>query len=184
MGEAAVHFCRDPPGSLWLDVAVRSSASKIFSRAALKVERERLRNAGKKVVFTNGCFDLVHAGHASTMAFAKGQGDVLIVGLNSDASTRRLKGDKRPIVSEQHRLALMAALEAVDYVVLFDETEVDALVAELKPDVLVKGADRAGNIVGREHVEAYGGKVIAAPFVEGLSTSRIIQKVLDACGSR
>lgn len=159
---------------------MRDAVSKILGRSAARAERERLRKAGKKVVFTNGCFDLVHAGHASTMAFARAQGDVLIVGLNSDASTRRLKGDKRPIVPEQHRLALMAALEAVDYVVLFDETEVDALVAELKPDVLVKGADRAGNIVGREHVEAYGGKVIAAPFVEGLSTTGIIKKVLDA----
>jgi D-beta-D-heptose 7-phosphate kinase/D-beta-D-heptose 1-phosphate adenosyltransferase len=161
---------------------MRNAESKIVSRAIIRAERERLRATGKTVAFTNGCFDIVHAGHAATMAFAKAQGDVLIVGLNSDASTRRLKGDKRPIVAEQHRAALIAALEAVDYVVLFDETEVDALVAELKPDVLVKGADRAGNIVGREHVEAYGGKVIAAPFVEGLSTTGIIKKVLDAYG--
>ncbi len=143
-------------------------------------ERERLRRTGKKVVFTNGCFDIVHAGHASTMAFAKQQGDFLIVGLNSDASVRRLKGDKRPVVAERHRAALIAAFESVDYVVLFDETEVDTLVGELKPDVLVKGMDCAGNIVGREHVEVYGGKVVAAPFVEGLSTSNIIAKILDA----
>lgn len=143
-------------------------------------ERARLRAAGQVVVFTNGCFDILHAGHASTMAFAKAQGDVLIVGLNSDASTRRLKGDKRPVVPEQYRAQLIAALAVVDYVVLFDETEVDTLVAELKPDVLVKGADRAGNIVGRAFVESYGGKVLAAPFVPGLSTSSIIEKILAA----
>jgi len=159
---------------------IRPAESKILSRPEALAERERLRTTGKTVVFTNGCFDIVHAGHASTMAFAKHQGDVLIVGLNSDASVRRLKGDKRPMVEEQHRLALIAALEAVDYVVLFDETEVDTLVGELKPDVLVKGMDRAGNIVGREHVEAYGGRVVAAPFVQGLSTSGIIEKVLAA----
>jgi rfaE bifunctional protein nucleotidyltransferase chain/domain len=159
---------------------IRDPQTKILSRPAVLAERERLRKLGKKVVFTNGCFDIVHAGHASTMNFAKQQGDVLIVGLNSDASVRRLKGDKRPVVAEQHRLALIAALEAVDYVVLFDETEVDTLVGELKPDVLVKGMDRAGNIVGREHVEAYGGRVVAAPFVQGLSTSSIIEKVLAA----
>lgn len=159
---------------------IRAPESKILSRPAVLAERERLRKLGKRVVFTNGCFDIVHAGHASTMAFAKQQGDVLIVGLNSDASVRRLKGDKRPVVAEQHRLALIAALESVDFVVLFDETEVDTLVGELKPDVLVKGMDRAGNIVGREHVEAYGGRVVAAPFVQGLSTSNIIEKVLAA----
>ena len=146
----------------------------------MRVERERLRREGRVVVFTNGCFDIVHAGHASTMEFAAAQGDVLIVGLNSDASVRRLKGDKRPVVAEQHRLALMSALKPVDYVVLFDETEVDTLVGELKPDVLVKGMDRAGSIVGREHVEAYGGRVVAAPFLPGLSTSNIIEKVLAA----
>lgn len=161
---------------------IRSAEAKILSRQAALARREQLRAAGRRVVFTNGCFDLVHAGHASTMAFARQQGDVLIVGLNSDASVRRLKGDKRPVVAEQHRLALIAALEAVDYVVLFDETEVDTLVGELKPDVLVKGMDRAGNIVGREHVEAYGGRVVAAPFVQGLSTSNIIEKVLAAYG--
>lgn len=159
---------------------IRTPESKILSRPAVLAERERLRKLGKKVVFTNGCFDIVHAGHASTMNFAKQQGDLLIVGLNSDASVRRLKGDKRPVVAEQHRLALIAAFESVDYVVLFDETEVDTLVGELKPDVLVKGMDRAGNIVGREHVEAYGGRVVAAPFVQGLSTSSIIEKVLAA----
>lgn len=152
----------------------------VLERRAMCAERERLRQAGKTVVFTNGCFDIVHAGHASTMAFARAQGDVLIVGLNSDASVRRLKGEKRPVVAEQHRAALVSALKPVDYVVLFDETEVDTLVAELKPDVLVKGADRAGHIVGREHVESYGGRVVAAPFVPGLSTSGIIEKVLAA----
>lgn len=146
----------------------------------MRAARERLRAAGKVVVFTNGCFDILHAGHASTMAFARAQGDVLIVGLNSDASTRRLKGDLRPVVPEQYRAQLIAALAVVDYVVLFEETEVDALVAELKPDVLVKGADRAGHIVGRAFVESYGGKVLAAPFVPGLSTSSIIEKILAA----
>ena len=154
----------------------------ILSRQEMKAERERLRRVGESVVFTNGCFDIVHAGHVSTMAFAKAQGDILIVGLNTDASVRRLKGDKRPVVAEQHRGPLIAALKPVDFVVFFDETEVTDLVNELKPDVLVKGADRADNIVGREIVEAYGGKVVAAPFVQGLSTTSIIEKILAAFG--
>ncbi len=154
----------------------------ILSRQEMKAERERLRRVGESVVFTNGCFDIVHAGHVSTMAFAKAQGDILIVGLNTDASVRRLKGDKRPVVAEQHRGPLIAALKPVDFVVFFDETEVTDLVNELKPDVLVKGADRADNIVGREIVEAYGGKVVAAPFVPGLSTTNIIEKILSAYG--
>lgn len=146
----------------------------------MKAERERLRRVGESVVFTNGCFDIVHAGHVSTMAFAKAQGDILIVGLNTDASVRRLKGDKRPVVAEQYRGPMIAALKPVDFVVFFDETEVTDLVNELKPDVLVKGADRADNIVGREIVEAYGGKVVAAPFVQGLSTTSIVEKILAA----
>jgi len=159
---------------------MRTPESKILTREAMSALRERLRGAGKTVVFTNGCFDLVHAGHVSTLSFAREQGDVLIVGLNTDASVRRNKGDLRPVVAERHRALLMAALEPVDYVVLFDETEVAPLVAQLKPDILVKGQDRADHIVGRDLVEGYGGRVAVAPWVPGLSTSDIIQKILRA----
>jgi rfaE bifunctional protein nucleotidyltransferase chain/domain len=161
---------------------VRTPESKILSRPALQAERERLRRAGRVVAFTNGCFDLVHAGHVSTISFARRQGDVLILGINSDASVRRLKGDKRPLVEASHRALMMAGLEAVDYVVVFDETEVTQLVADLSPDVLVKGADQAARVVGREIVEGNGGRVVVAPLVEGLSTSQIIERVVRAYG--
>ena len=161
---------------------MREAEQKIRDRKALAGECARLRAAGKKIVFTNGCFDLMHAGHATYLQFARQQGDVLVVGLNTDASVRRYKGEKRPIVDEQNRARLMAALECVDYVTWFDEDEPKQLVAELQPDVLVKAADWAHYVSGREIVEARGGKVVLAPMVDGLSTTKLIEKIVQAYG--
>lgn len=157
-------------------------SDKIISREQALLIRKKLADGGKKVAFTNGCFDLVHAGHVSTISFARSQGDILILGINSDASVKRLKGPDRPMVSERNRAALLAAFEAVDYVVLFDETEVLPLIKELKPDVLIKGQDREGNVVGQDFVQSYGGRVAIAPMVQGLSTTDIIRKVLETYG--
>ncbi len=161
---------------------MRDAETKIWERAALAEECGRLHAAGKTVVFTNGCFDLVHAGHATYLQFAREQGDVLVVGLNSDASVRRYKGDKRPIVDEKNRARMMAALECVDYVTWFDEDEPKELIGELQPDVLVKAADWAHYVSGRDVVEARGGKVVLAPMVEGLSTTKLIEKIVRAYG--
>ena len=161
---------------------MREAEKKIRERTALAPECARLRAAGKKIVFTNGCFDLMHAGHATYLEFARRQGDVLVVGLNTDASVRRYKGEKRPIVDERNRARMLAALECVDYVTWFDEDEPKALIAELQPDVLVKAADWAHYVSGRDIVEARGGQVVLAPMVEGLSTTAIIERVVQAYG--
>jgi len=159
---------------------MRDAEKKIWKRDELAVECGRLRAAGKRIVFTNGCFDLMHAGHATYLQFAREQGDVLIVGLNSDASVRRNKGPLRPIVDEQSRARMMAALECVDGVTWFDEDEPKELIGELQPDVLVKSEDWAHYVSGRDIVEARGGKVVLAPMVEGLSTTTIIERILKA----
>lgn len=152
---------------------------KILSRDELIRERERLRGERKRVVFTNGCFDLLHPGHVRYLKEARAIGDVLIVALNSDRSVRALKGEGRPILSEEERAEVMAALESVDYVTIFDEETPRELIAALLPDVLVKGGDWAiEHIVGREEVEQAGGKVLSLPFVKGSSTSDIIQRIL------
>ena len=148
----------------------------------MKKERARLKAAGKKVSFTNGCFDIIHAGHVDYLQWARNQADALIVGLNSDASVRRNKGEKRPIVSENDRAYVLAALACVDYVVLFDEDEPAQLIADIIPDVLVKGEDWAHYVSGRETVEASGGRVALAPLVEGRSTSNLISKIVDVYG--
>jgi len=162
---------------------MREAEKKIWERGALAGECARLRGAGKKIVFTNGCFDLMHAGHATYLEFARRQGDVLVVGLNTDESVRRHKGEKRPVVDEKNRARMMAALECVDYVTWFGEDEPKALVGELQPDVLVKAADWAHYVSGREIVEARGGKVVLAPMVEGLSTTKLIEKIVRAYGA-
>ena len=149
----------------------------------MTTERARLRAAGKKLVFTNGAFDLLHAGHVTYLEFARAQGDALVVGLNSDASVRRNKGDKRPVNGQADRVRVLAALECVDYVVIFDEDEPVDLIAALMPDVLVKGADWAHYVSGRDVVEKAGGRVVLAPLVEGRSTSGMIERVLKACGT-
>ena len=161
---------------------MREAEQKIRERGALAQECARLRAAGKKIVFTNGAFDLLHAGHATYLEQARRLGDVLVVGLNTDASVRRYKGAKRPVVDEQNRARLLAALECVDYVTWFDEDEPKALIAELQPDVLVKAEDWAHYVSGRDIVEARGGKVVLAPMVQGLSTTALIEKIVKAYG--
>ena len=156
---------------------MRDAQGKILSREAMAAELARLKREGRTMVFTNGCFDIVHAGHVTYLAFARRQGDVLCVGLNSDASVRSLKGEGRPVVPEDDRALLLASLEAVDYVVLFEETHVLSLIEVLVPDVLVKGGDRADWVCGREVVEQSGGRVVLAPEITGRSTTNIIARI-------
>ena len=141
--------------------------------------RKALKQKSKKVVFTNGCFDIIHAGHVDYLSKAKACGDILIVGLNSDSSVREIKGENRPIVSENERAFILSQLKPVDYVVLFNEPTPLQLIEQLIPDVLVKGADWAKeNIVGREIVESNGGEVITINFITDQSTTNIIERVL------
>jgi len=145
----------------------------------VEIVRER-RALGHRVVFTNGCFDLLHRGHTRLLQQARELGDLLIVGLNSDASVRRVKGPSRPVLSEEERAEVLSALASVDYVVLFDEPDPGSTIAALQPDVLAKGADWAKDqIVGRETVEGRGGRVVTIPLVEGSSTSGIIDRILE-----
>lgn len=147
----------------------------------LLVELARHRAAGRKIVFTNGCFDLIHLGHVKYFQFARAQGDLLVVGVNSDASIRRLKGDKRPIINQEDRLSVLEELESVDYLITFDDDTPLALIQAIRPDVLVKGADYTKEqVVGWDVVEAAGGKVALAPLVDGRSTSALIQRILQA----
>ena len=151
---------------------------EIIESGNIKQELSKLRGKSKKIVFTNGCFDIIHAGHISYLNEAKTLGDILIVGLNSDKSVRRLKGGGRPIVSEQDRAYVLANLKPVDYVIMFDEDTPYELIKEIKPDVLVKGADYEGkSIVGSDIVESSGGKTVLINFIKGKSTSGIIKKI-------
>jgi rfaE bifunctional protein nucleotidyltransferase chain/domain len=135
---------------------------------------------GRRVVFTNGCFDLLHTGHIGSLEQARSLGDVLIVGLNSDASVRQLKGAGRPVLPERERAEILAALECVDAVVIFDALTPREVIARLLPDVLVKGGDWASDqIVGREEVEAAGGRVVSIPVVAGYSTTEILRKIRE-----
>ena len=134
----------------------------------------------KKIVFTNGCFDILHAGHADYLNKAKSLGDILVVGINSDASVRRIKGEKRPILPQQMRAYLLDNLKPVDYVVIFEEDTPLELIKAIKPDVLVKGADwDLERIVGADFVLSYGGRVERIPFSFDVSTSKIIERILD-----
>jgi D-glycero-beta-D-manno-heptose 1-phosphate adenylyltransferase len=154
-----------------------------LEEAILRFGREK-RN-GRRVVFTNGCFDLLHPGHVCSLELARELGDVLIVGLNSDASVRQLKGEGRPVISERERAEILAALESVDAVVIFDAPTPREVIARLLPDVLVKGGDWPGDqIVGREEVEAAGGRVVSIPVVPGYSTSAILQKIREGFGEK
>ncbi len=152
-------------------------AKRVLTREEMIAERERLRVEDKTVCFTNGCFDILHTGHLQYLTFARQQGDCLVVGLNSDASVRRNKGDSRPIVPEDDRALMIAALRPVDYVVIFDEDEPRDLIAAILPDVLIKGSDWAHYVSGRDIVEANGGKVVLADLVAGRSTSNIIAAI-------
>jgi len=154
--------------------------NKIKTVQELRPLLDILRAAGRKIVFTNGCFDLIHTGHTRYLAKAKSFGDLLIVAVNGDASVRGIKGDKRPINTEAERMETLAALESVDYVVLFNEPDPHQIIAELQPDVLVKGGDwQIEKIIGRDIVEARGGKVVSVGYIEGASTTGIIEKILQ-----
>ena len=150
--------------------------------AIFRFAREK-RN-GRRVVFTNGCFDLLHPGHIETLEKARNLGDALVVGVNSDRSVREMKGAGRPIVPERERAEVLAALECVDAVLIFDEPTPQEIVAALRPDVLVKGGDWASDqIIGREEVEAAGGRVVSVPVVAGYSTSAMVEKIRKLSGT-
>ena len=154
------------------------STKKILTRDELLSERARLRAAGKSLVFTNGVFDILHVGHVRYLAQARALGDALVVAVNSDASVRELKGPERPLTVENDRAEILAALEPVDYVTIFAELSPRSLISVLLPDVLVKGGDYAlEQIHGREEVESAGGRVVSLPFVEGSSTSKIVERM-------
>jgi D-glycero-beta-D-manno-heptose 1-phosphate adenylyltransferase len=154
--------------------------SSSISLTELKAIRSKLKAEGKKVVFTNGVFDLIHAGHVDYLSKAKQLGDVLIVGLNSDDSVIRIKGNKRPILKQEERAFVLTNLKPVDYVVFFDEATPEKLISEIIPDILVKGADWAvEKIVGKEVVEKNGGKVMNIEFVNDQSTSKIIDLIVQ-----
>lgn len=159
--------------------------NKVLPLEKLVDIRTQLSWVGKTVVFTNGCFDLLHRGHIRYLSQARGLGDVLIVGLNDDESIRRQhKGPERPILPLEDRAAILSALEMVDYVCPFSEDTPERIIAQLKPDILVKGADyRLNQIVGREIVERTGGRVIALSLLQGRSTSAIVRKILRAYGA-
>jgi len=151
---------------------------KILSPAEMLGARERLRAVGKRLVFTNGVFDLLHVGHVRYLAQARELGDALLVAINSDRTVRELKGPDRPIFDQAERAEILAALRHVDYVTVFDDVSPRSLIAKLLPDVLVKGGDyQLDEIHGREEVEAAGGKVISLPFVDGASTTALIERM-------
>ncbi|MBX7220875.1 MAG: D-glycero-beta-D-manno-heptose 1-phosphate adenylyltransferase [Blastocatellia bacterium] len=154
--------------------------AKVCSLAELVAIRTRLKAEGKRVVFTNGCFDLMHPGHVRYLREARKLGDALIVAINSDRSVSELKGPARPILREMERAEVLAALEMVDFVVVFDDLDPRATIVALLPDVLVKGGDwDLSQIIGREEVEAAGGLVTPLPFVPGVSTTEIVARILQ-----
>ena len=151
---------------------------KILTPEKMLGERQRLRADGKRLVFTNGVFDLLHVGHVRYLAEARALGDALVVAINSDRTVRELKGPDRPVFDQAERAEILAALRSVDYVTIFDDISPRGLIAALLPDVLVKGGDyQLDQIHGREEVEAAGGNVISLPFVEGASTSNLIERM-------
>jgi len=156
---------------------------KIISHVEAGSIIANLKKQGKKIVFTNGCFDIIHPGHVIYLAEAKKMGDILFLGLNSDASVKRLKGEKRPILNENERATILSHLEMIDFVCIFDDDTPYELIKIVKPDILVKGGDwSVENIVGRDIVESYGGKVVNIPYLEGKSTTGIIERILKVYG--
>ena len=154
---------------------------KIVSQDELIQVTAREKSGGRRVVFTNGCFDLLHPGHVRCLAEARALGDVLIVAVNSDRSVRGNKGPERPLVAEQDRAEVLAALACVDYVTIFDELTPRELISRVLPSVLVKGADWAlEQVAGREEVEAAGGRVVSVPMAAGYSTTNLVQRIRDA----
>ena len=153
---------------------------KVVSLRTLKAELTAHRAAGRKVAFTNGCFDILHAGHARYLKGARSMADILVVGLNTDSSVKAIKGPDRPIVPERERAEVLASLASVDYVVLFSDSTPLRLIEAIRPDVLVKGADwAAGDIVGGDVVKAGGGRVARVRLVKGRSTTNIIKRVIE-----
>ncbi|MGD8762017.1 MAG: D-glycero-beta-D-manno-heptose 1-phosphate adenylyltransferase [Desulfobacteraceae bacterium] len=158
------------------------ASEKILTLEALQPELLKIRKSGRKIVFTNGCFDILHVGHVRYLAAAKSAGHILVVGLNSDESVKIIKGPKRPIVNQHQRAEVLASLQSVDYVTLFGEADPLRLITALKPDVLVKGADwEADEIVGADVVTAQGGKVMRIEMVADASTSTIIERIVERC---
>ncbi|ODS31621.1 MAG: ADP-heptose synthase [Candidatus Scalindua rubra] len=164
-------------------------SNPLYTKIKVLDELEKIldkhRENNEKIVFTNGCFDILHVGHIEYLKFSRNQGDVLVIGLNSDISVREQKGQKRPFITEDERARLVSALEDVDYVVLFDELTPEKLIRKIKPDILVKGEDwKEKGVVGREFVESYGGKVLLAPLVKNVSTTDIVSRILERSGRR
>jgi D-glycero-beta-D-manno-heptose 1-phosphate adenylyltransferase len=162
-------------------VRAASSMGKIVSQEELVQVTAREKRAGRRVVFTNGCFDLLHPGHVRCLAEARALGDVLVVAINSDRSVRGNKGSDRPLVTEKDRAEVMAALASVDYVTIFDEPTPRELISRVLPSVLVKGADWAlDQVAGREEVEAAGGRVVSIPLAPEYSTTNLVQRIRNA----
>jgi len=156
----------------------KSSAKVILNWKELQRRREKWRSQGKKAVFTNGCFDLLHAGHVYLFKEARKRGDILIVAVNSDSSLRRLKGPLRPVFPLKERLEVLAAIEFIDFLTVFNQDTPQKIISLLRPDVLVKGGDwPADQIVGRREVEEAGGRVVLIPYLEGFSTTNLLQKI-------
>ncbi len=161
------------------------SVAKILSRAEMVAERERLRAASETLVFTNGCFDLLHPGHVRYLSEARACGDRLVVAVNTDATVAKLKGEARPLTPLDVRMEVLAALATVDYVVPFEEQTPAVIIAAIVPDVLVKGGDwTPDKIVGRETVEAAGGQVLSLPFAPGFSTTDLIERIVSRLGRK
>lgn len=160
-----------------------TGSAKIKTLSELAALRGEWRRGGKRVVFTNGCFDLLHAGHVHCLEAARREGDLLVVGLNSDRSVQSIKGERRPVIPENQRAEVLAGLGCVDFVTVFAEPDPRRLILALEPDVLVKGGDwAAAHIVGAEIVRQKGGRVVCVPVVEGLSTRSIIARILERWG--
>lgn len=158
-------------------------SGKLKTLAELTVIAEQARQAGKLIVFTNGCFDLLHRGHVHILRQAKAGGDILIVGINSDRSVRSIKGPKRPILPQFDRVELIAAMEMVDYVIVYDEPDPYQLIAAIKPNLLAKGGDwKADKIIGADIVEREGGRVAVIPYLPGNSTTEIIERIRNSDG--
>jgi D-glycero-beta-D-manno-heptose 1-phosphate adenylyltransferase len=152
--------------------------SKIFSLSDLKIQSDQWKQDGDKIVFTNGCFDLIHRGHVEVLANTADLGDRLIIGLNSDSSIQKLKGENRPIIDENSRAILLASLQFIDAIVLFSEETPEKLIETIVPDILAKGGDyKVEEIAGHEVVLQNGGEVILVPFIDGFSTTNIVDKI-------
>ena len=162
------------------DINFMNQVAKILTPDALESELNQVRASGKKIVFTNGCFDILHLGHVRYLSLARSHGDILVVGLNSDESVRRIKGPHRPIVEQDQRAEVLAALWFVDYVTHFDEADPLMLIKRLRPDILVKGDDwPLDRIIGADFVQKIGGRVVRVPVVPDISTSIIIERIKE-----